>query len=128
MAKLIRDVTETHRPAKRGCLGESHPQVSNQGLAGNQPLIGQDVPRTDQETALDDEFRDSLARARAHFQVVVENDRLAVEGEVASSSICDVGRVRRRFAATWRRRQFLQNECRRSALRLSGLKEESGIS
>jgi hypothetical protein len=87
VAEEVGGVAEPHRRTERGGALETDPEVADQRLPRDEPLVREDVPRPDEEPPVAHELRDPVALAGPHLEVIVEDDRLAVEREAAERGI-----------------------------------------
>ena len=82
MSKRVRAVQHGRRrrakPAQRSPSGK---EVSYERFAARNQLIREHVPRSSLETAEAKELADLRRALGAHFQVVVDDDRLSIEQE-----------------------------------------------
>ncbi len=82
VAECVRQVAGGHHLTHRLGLQATDEQVADEGLGRDEELVGQDVPRAHLDAAAAQVARQPLALVGPHFQVVVEDDRLAVEVEI----------------------------------------------
>ena len=88
VAKRIRNIAN-HHPLAKDCANLlSDQQVADDSLGGDQKLIGQDVPGTNQDPVILNVFLQARKVAHAHLQVILKNDGLSVQHEM---QICRVG-------------------------------------
>jgi len=87
VAKAVRDVGNTEGVAKIFCPVETDLQVTYQRLAAHEKLVGLQVPRTDLDAASACMASEVFLLLRANLQVVVQDDRLTVEHEVAEVGV-----------------------------------------
>ena len=81
MAEHVRQVAHTHRPAQRLRPGPPELEVPDDGLARDEELVHQDLPRPDRETVLGDQPPDQGFGLGPDLEVVVDRGGLAVERE-----------------------------------------------
>jgi hypothetical protein len=81
VAEHVRQVAHSHRAAH--LLGAREPclQVPDRGLAVDEELVHQRLPRADSQPPRDDERANALFRLRPDLEVVVDSRELAVERE-----------------------------------------------
>ena len=83
MTEWVGHVRDARRASERS--GDPQPllEIADQRLTGDQEQVGEHVPGTDEQPIRADERLDPPAIAGADGQVVLERDRLAIEGERA---------------------------------------------
>ena len=81
MPKSVGTVQHSHSPAECGAVLPSLQQVPQEGLAGWNQFVTQDVPWADLEVALGHRTRDPLSPIRPNRQRIFQDDRLPVEDE-----------------------------------------------
>ena len=83
LAEGVGQVADSHRPAERLRRPMAPQQVTHQRLAGGQELVRDDVPGPDGQPPLPRQALDRLAPVGAHLQVVLDEEGVAVQQEVA---------------------------------------------
>ena len=81
ISKSIREVTNLSRFAPFGAFSLSNQGIADVGFAGDQVIILQNVEGTNLELALVDITLHLVAVFRANFQIVIENNGLAIQVE-----------------------------------------------
>ena len=79
----VRGIADVHTRAKATGRLSPQQQVTHQGLGADQKLIGQDVPGADEQTAGLYKATEVFFFLRPHRQIVLDDDGLAVEHEMA---------------------------------------------
>ena len=68
-------------------IGGTRQEVSHQGFAGGNELIGQNVPGTDLQATVSHQLPDGIGSFRADSQVVLEQNRLAIEEKTSEAGV-----------------------------------------
>jgi len=77
--ELIGQVADVERTAKAARDGHADFEIADQRLPAHQEAVGEHVPRPDLDFARANQIAQPPLGARAHLEIVVEHDRLAVE-------------------------------------------------
>ena len=83
VAERIGDVTHGHRLAERGRHARPRHEVAHCRFPADKELVGEDVPRTRDDASFADQPPDLFALPGTDGEVVLQNDGLSVEREVA---------------------------------------------
>ena len=81
VTERIGKVADPHRSAMHVSQCDPTLQVTNEGLAADQELIGQGVPGADLDLPAADRTLESRSRLGSDLQVIIDDDRLAVHQE-----------------------------------------------
>jgi hypothetical protein len=87
VAEHVRQVPDLHPAAEPSGHGQPVLQVAHEGLAGDEELVGQGVPRPHRHPAARGEGSQARLGLGPHRQVVVHHRHLAVEHEVGVGGI-----------------------------------------
>ena len=79
VSELIGQVADVERPAEAARDRHADFEIANQRFAAHQETVGEHVPRPDLDFAGANQTAQPRLGARAHLEVIVEHDRLAVE-------------------------------------------------
>ena len=79
MPELVGQVADVERTAE--AARDCHPdfEIANERLAAHQETVGEHVPRPDLDFARANQTAQPRLGLRAHLEIIVEHDRLAVE-------------------------------------------------
>jgi hypothetical protein len=88
MAERVGGIHYRRAPAQRLGVGSTEQQVADQGLAGRNDLVGQNVPGPDLQPAGAHQGAESRALVGAYAEVVLQQHGLAVEIEAAELRRC----------------------------------------
>ena len=83
LAEGVWQVADGHHPAERLRHAVAAKHVAHQRFAAGEELVGDHVPGPHGEPPFSHEARDRLSPVGAYLQVVLDQDRVAVEQEVA---------------------------------------------
>ena len=81
MAEHVGEIPDQHGPAERLGPPDAHFEIAHERLAGYEELVHQDPPGADRQLSIGHQPRQPGRLFWAHFEVVVDGCRLAVEGE-----------------------------------------------
>src|SRR6266540_24957 len=81
MAERVGDVSHAHGTAERRRDAETFLEVAHERFARDEQVVGEDVPRTDEESFRADKFLDARSIFRPLLEVIFDRDHVSVEGE-----------------------------------------------